>query len=272
MVGLNHACWSVEHSYDGEDLDAAASSAGLGAAARTIRRSTASDRRSLQLAATMESIPADYFQYYYFRDEVLAELAGQADDARRGHPRLGRPTTGSTTREQARSDDPQLDPARSRGGIHELELAIDVMDAVFNDKDEVHPVNVPNRGGALPGFPDDLVVEVHGRCDAGGHRAAPVAAAAPPRARARRDARRVPGARRRGRLVGDAHRRDPRALREPAGAAAASWPRRSTTDARRGAPPLPARAARGLRRDQAARHREGRCSTARRAAPARAGR
>ena len=46
-------------------------------------------RRQLQLAAAMGAIPADYFQYYYFTDEVLAELAGQADDARRGHPRLG---------------------------------------------------------------------------------------------------------------------------------------------------------------------------------------
>ena len=51
---------------------------------------------------------------------------------------------------------------------HELELAIDVMDAIFNDKDETHPVNMPNAGGALPGFPDDLVVEVLGRCHRGG--------------------------------------------------------------------------------------------------------
>jgi 6-phospho-beta-glucosidase len=42
------------------------------------------------------------------------------------------------------------------------------MDAIFNDKDEVHPVNMPNRGGALPGFPKDLVVEVLGRCDKNG--------------------------------------------------------------------------------------------------------
>src|SRR5919204_318899 len=61
-----------------------------------------------------------------------------------------------------------LDPDRPRGGIHELELAIDVMDAIYNDKDEVHPVNLPNAGGALPGFPEDLVVEVEGRCHAGG--------------------------------------------------------------------------------------------------------
>ena len=70
--------------------------------------------------------------------------------------------------EQAQTDDPRLDPGRSRGGINELELAIDVMDAIFNDKDEVHPVNMPNAGGALPGFPEDLVVEVLGRCHGGG--------------------------------------------------------------------------------------------------------
>ena len=118
---------------------------------------------------------------------MLAELARQADDARRGHPRLVARLLGALRASRRESDDPQLDPARSRGGIHELELAIDVMDAIFNDKDEVHPVNVPNVGGALPGFPDDLVVEVLGRCGAARHRAAAVRAAAPPRPRARRE-------------------------------------------------------------------------------------
>ena len=42
------------------------------------------------------------------------------------------------------------------------------MDAVFNDKDEVHPVNVVNRNGALAGFDKQLVVEVPARCNAAG--------------------------------------------------------------------------------------------------------
>ena len=41
------------------------------------------------------------------------------------------------------------------------------MDAVFNDRGETLPVNVPNRG-SVPGFPDTLVVETLGRCDAQG--------------------------------------------------------------------------------------------------------
>jgi 6-phospho-beta-glucosidase len=165
MVGLNHACWSVEASYGGEDPFP------LFEQAWEQRRDDPSlapgRRRQLQLAVGMGSIPADYFMYYYFRDEVLAEL--RAKKTTRAEDIISwAPGYWEHYEEQARLDDPQLDPERSRGGIHELELAIDVMDALFNDKDEIHPVNMPNRNGALPGFPDDLVVEVLGRCHEGG--------------------------------------------------------------------------------------------------------
>src|SRR5207253_389692 len=56
-----------------------------------------------------------------------------------------------------------LDQNRSRGGIHELELAIDARDAVYNDRNEVMPVNIRNgdkHGRIIPDFQDDLVVEV----------------------------------------------------------------------------------------------------------------
>jgi 6-phospho-beta-glucosidase len=123
--------------------------------------------RILHLGATMGSIPAEYFMYYYFRDEIVGELA--AKPTTRAEDIMGwAPDYWRHYKEQAATDDPHLDPGRSRGGIQELELAVDVMDAIFNDKDEVHPVNVPNAGGALPGFPDDLVVEIQGRCNRAG--------------------------------------------------------------------------------------------------------
>ena len=165
MVGLNHGCWGVAHTYGGEDP------LPLIEEAWERRRDDPTldphHRRQLQLAATMGSVPADYFEYYYFTDEVLGEL--RAKPTTRAEDILGwSPDYWHHYEEQALTDDPQLDPGRSRGGIHELELAIDVMDAIFNDKDEIHPVNLPNAGGALPGFPDDLVVEVLGRCHRGG--------------------------------------------------------------------------------------------------------
>lgn len=161
MIGLNHGSWSVRPRYDGADmiplLRAAWEQAAAGPDAAT------PDMRLLGLAAAMDAIPAEYFQYYYFQDEILAEL--RAKPTTRAQDIMANvPDYWAHYRELAATDTPELDPARSRGGIHELELAIDVMDAVFNDRGEVWPVNVVNRG-AIANLPDDLVVEVPGFVD-----------------------------------------------------------------------------------------------------------
>jgi 6-phospho-beta-glucosidase len=161
MIGLNHGCWSVRHLYDGKDVLPF-----LREALERLREDPKASRhhlRMLELACAMDSLPADYFQYYYFKEDVLAEL--RAKPTTRAQDIMANvPDYWAHYEEQAASDQPELDPRRSRGGIHELELAIDVMDAVFNDRKEVWPVNVPGRG-ALPDFPDDLVVEVPGYID-----------------------------------------------------------------------------------------------------------
>jgi 6-phospho-beta-glucosidase len=163
-IGLNHGSWSVRHLYDGQDLMPL-----LHAGYERLRRDPAAPReelRLLELACRMESLPSSYFQYYYFKDEILAEL--RAKPTTRAQDIMASvPDYWAHYREQAASDEPQLDPARSRGGIHELELGIDVMDAIFNDRKELWYVNVPNRG-SLADFPDDLVVETVGYVDRNG--------------------------------------------------------------------------------------------------------
>jgi 6-phospho-beta-glucosidase len=164
MIGLNHGSWSVRHQYDGQNMLPLLAEA-YGRLHETPGTSVHS-LRMLQLAVTMDSLPADYFQYYYFKDEVLAEL--QAKPTTRAQDIMAKvPDYWQHYREQAGTERPQLDPGRSRGGIHELELAIDVMDAVFNNRQEIWPVNVPNQG-AIADFPDDLVVEVPGAVDGSG--------------------------------------------------------------------------------------------------------
>lgn len=164
MVGLNHGCWSVRHLYEGDDVmpllqDAYERKRQNGSISTT-------RLRLVKLAVEMNSIPADYFQYYYYRDEILAEM--RAKPTTRAQDILASmPDYWQHYREQAASDNPQLDPKRSRGGIHELELAIDAMDAIFNNRGDVLPVNYPNHG-ALPDFPDDLVVEMRGLLDKNG--------------------------------------------------------------------------------------------------------
>jgi 6-phospho-beta-glucosidase len=171
LVGLNHTGWTVRQEYEGADVAPL-----IHEADERRRREPSGDPRAdrlLHLAATMDSLPSGYLDYFYFRDETLAEARAKpttrAEDIRAEVDDYWR-----HYREQAGSDDPQLDPARSRGGILELELAVDVIDALVNDTGATWPVNVPNRGGALPGFPEDLVVEVPGRISAAGIEPLPV--------------------------------------------------------------------------------------------------
>ena len=157
MAGLNHNCWSTSHLYDGQDvlplLDAAWQDR------RDDPTLTGDDRRLLHLAVTMRSLPASYYKYYFFTDEILRQL--QAAPLTRAETILASvPDYWHHYREQAETSDPVLDPDRSRGGIHELELAIDAIAAMFNDSGAKLPVNVLNKNGALPGFDQDTVVEV----------------------------------------------------------------------------------------------------------------
>jgi 6-phospho-beta-glucosidase len=164
-VGLNHGSWSIRHLFDGQDFIAMLQDA------YEHRRvpDTSQDRwetRLVELALEMDALPSHYFQYYYFKDEILAEL--QANPTTRAQDIMASvPDYWMHYREQAVSDVPDLNPHRSRGGIHELELAIDVMDAIYNDRKEVWYVNVPNSG-SLADFPNDLVVETQGYVDRNG--------------------------------------------------------------------------------------------------------
>ena len=168
MIGLNHGCWSVRHLYDGQDMMPLVRDAY--ARKQADPPTEPDDLRLLELAATMGSLPAEYFKYYYFKDEILAELRAKPTTRAQDIMALA-PNYWAHYRAQAASDTPELDPRRSRGGIHELELAIDVMDAIYNDRREVWPVNVTNRG-AITDFPDDLVVEIPGFVDR--HGVAPI--------------------------------------------------------------------------------------------------
>ncbi len=169
MAGVNHNCWSTVHTYDGQDL--------MPLLAEGYQRVVGDpgvplwDRRMLHLAVAMGSIPSDYFRYYYFGAEQFRETQAQRR-TRAGVLLDALPGYWSHYGEQAAADVPELDPTRSRGGIHELELAIDVMAAYYNDTPARLPVNLPNADGALPGFDEDTVVEVW--CDVDGKGAHPV--------------------------------------------------------------------------------------------------
>jgi 6-phospho-beta-glucosidase len=176
LIGLNHACWSVRHEYDGQDViplmqvayDRVMADPGVHIA----------NKRMVELACLFGHLPAAYFQYYYYQDEMLAAM--QAAPRTRAEEILAESECyWQHYAEQAEAERPVLDPARSRGGLLELELAVEVLAAIVNDRDQVFPCNVPN-GGAIPTFAADRVVEVP--CLVNRHGATPLAQPPLPRA------------------------------------------------------------------------------------------
>ncbi|MGI5144172.1 MULTISPECIES: hypothetical protein [unclassified Streptomyces] len=165
LVGVNHNCWSNEATYDGQDAFPI-----LRERYEALKDKPTDDvngMRALHLAVAMESIPSDYFNYYYFRDEILRERQ-LAAKTRSEVIMDALPDYWEHYREQAASDAPELAQDRSRGGIHELELAIDAISAYYNDAAIRLPFNITNSGGWLPGFADSTVVELWGTVDGKG--------------------------------------------------------------------------------------------------------
>jgi len=163
-IGLNHCSWSVRATWNGEPF--------IPLLAKALPRVEqdlsikAMVRRMMRLAVELGTIPNEYLMYYLLHREVLAEEQAKATTRSQDIMAMV-PDYWRHYEEQAERPCPELDPSRSRGGIDELELAIDCMDAIYNDRKVTMPVNVPNRG-VIPDLPDEVVVETVGFVDRNG--------------------------------------------------------------------------------------------------------
>ena len=167
MVGLNHTTWSYRVRVRRSRRRHAGDPCGVGADAGPGRRRRArSPLRGAGRDHGRHPVPVPALLLLPRRDPRRA--ASQAHHPLRRTSSRGFPTTGPTTSSRASRTIHELDPARSRGGIFELELALDAIDSYYNDLGLVLPVNTPNVGGALAGFDEDVVVEVFARVDKDG--------------------------------------------------------------------------------------------------------
>jgi len=100
-------------------------------------------------------VPLYYNRFYYNTERVLEYLKGK-------------PRTRAQEVEEienallAKYRDPKVvtkpDELNERGGAYYSKIAIEVIDSIVNDLGLVHAVNVRNNG-AIPGIPDQYVVE-----------------------------------------------------------------------------------------------------------------
>jgi 6-phospho-beta-glucosidase len=166
-VGLNHLTWERAVTVEGVDrlpelLDSQADwiAADVGLPAALLR--------------ALGAVPSTYLRYYYATSRVL--------DEQRRRPSRAEQVMAIERQLLELYRDPALDTKpellERRGGAFYSEAAAALIASLHAGTGDVQVVDVRNDG-ALPGLPDDAVVEVPARVDAGGARPLRLAPLAP---------------------------------------------------------------------------------------------
>ena len=161
-VGLNHATWSTHFTIDGED--------GVAVMLRHYDAVLARDdvaarvKRQFRLTRAYGRLPNSYFQYYYYREETVAEAL--AEPQTRAEEILDAlPGYYAHFRQQLAADVLYL--THVRGGSIFGDMAVEVLRGLVQGGGAIHTLNVPNHT-ALPDFAPDRVVELPARLERAG--------------------------------------------------------------------------------------------------------
>jgi len=164
-VGLNHLTWERRVLVDGEDrlpelierhADEIAGDTGVPA----------------DLIRLLGAVPSYYLRYYYSTDEVLREQLSGSKRSRAEEVMAIERGLIEMYRDPNLSEKPAL--LEKRGGAYYSEAAAQLIASLHADTGDLQVVDIRNDG-ALPDLPDDAVVEIPARIEAGGARAEPMA-------------------------------------------------------------------------------------------------
>jgi 6-phospho-beta-glucosidase len=166
-LGLNHLSWHRGLSVNGRDVWPQIM-AGFLALIEAGPVRTGWDRRTVEV---LGMIPNDYLQYYYY---TARHVAGQERwPPSRAEEVLAIEKQLLTQYADARHTEPSPDLLK-RGGAYYSTVATQLLNAHYNDLGERQVLNVPHRG-AVPGWPDDWVLEMPCRVGSAGIRPLPAA-------------------------------------------------------------------------------------------------
>ncbi|NOV01578.1 6-phospho-beta-glucosidase [Paenibacillus planticolens] len=152
-VGLNHLSWITSIEQDGKDYVKTALEMGLNSETMKNIPSSGFSKEVIQMVG---AIPSSYMEYYYYNKKKLNLL--KEAELTRGEKcmQIEEELLGIYEDSELHSK-PEL--LSTRGGANYSEVAISLVDAIYNDKQEVHVVNLLNNG-ALDFMEDSDAVEV----------------------------------------------------------------------------------------------------------------
>jgi 6-phospho-beta-glucosidase len=165
-LGLNHLSWHRGFTIDGEEMWPRVLEIYLD----ELKRSPEPEW-DWGTVAMLQMIPNYYLQYFYDTDRKVAAQASwppsRADDVMRIEAEL------LAQYAEPERTEPQ-EGLMQRGGAYYSTVATQLLNAHYNDLGETHVINVAHRG-AVPGWPEEWVLEMPCRVSAQGFDPLPAA-------------------------------------------------------------------------------------------------
>ena len=152
-IGLNHLSWITAIRQDGKDYLQEAIDAGVNSA---VMKNIPSSGFTQDLIKTVGAIPTSYLEYYYFKDQKLDKLKSSEKCRAEVCMEIEEQLLDIYSNSELHVK-PEL--LSRRGGSRYSEVALNLVNSIYNDTRDIQVVNVLNNG-AIPFMDDNDAVEV----------------------------------------------------------------------------------------------------------------
>ena len=173
FVGLNHLVWGRRVWHKGNDVTKTVIEKLQDGATLTMKN--ISDLKwPAEFLNALGMIPCPYHRYYYMTDRLLKEEQESAENNGKGTRAEQVKEIEKRLFELYKDENLDVKPAEleKRGGAYYSDAAVSLISAIYNDKKEIHTVNIKNNG-IISGIPNNSIIETN--CIVDGKGATPLA-------------------------------------------------------------------------------------------------
>ncbi|NRT35214.1 6-phospho-beta-glucosidase [Clostridium beijerinckii] len=158
-VGLNHLVWGRNVWYKGINVTDRVIEKLKNGAELTMKN--ISDLKwPKKFLDALGMIPCPYHRYYYMTDRLLKEEKDAAKTIGTRAEQVKKIEASLFEKYKDKNLDFKPPELEKRGGAYYSDAAVSLISSIYNDKKDIHTINVRNNG-TIKGIPDDSVIEVN---------------------------------------------------------------------------------------------------------------
>lgn len=160
FAGLNHMVYGTEIYLDGKNVTPIVLEK-LGNGELINMKNIPDLKWDKDFIKALKMLPCPYHRYYYMTDEILNEEITALKENKGTRAKQVMEIEKELFKKYADTTlDQKPKVLEKRGGAYYSDAAVSLISALYNDKGEIHTVNIRNNG-AIASLPDDVVVEVN---------------------------------------------------------------------------------------------------------------